>query len=273
MSTNSWNWNLTIQKMIWLVKHKNNIKKFVDVTIEKNLNNETIGESAEASICLVTNIVCHINNNRINPIIVNRLIKKLKETNILDQLPSKIISSDGYKNGSIDFKLENGDTVSLKTLKYKDGKVCPQKLGQPTLKSWDKLWNQSWNGQLEKNSERWDFIKMNIHQYLNKMLQEVFCCDHLIIISDCIKNPKVTLYKTESLKDTINYFTNQDIIYSRENYEERWNEQKQKYSEMSSTIKLNINEKEIKIGEFQFHKSSRQVLKFRFWDGFLQLLF
>ena len=94
MSTNSWNWNLTIQKMIWLVKHKNNIKKFVDVTIEKNLNNETIGESAEASICLVTNIVCHINNNRINPIIVNRLIKKLKETNILDQLPSKIISSD-----------------------------------------------------------------------------------------------------------------------------------------------------------------------------------
>lgn len=263
---------LIVKKIVWVIRNKKYIHKFIINYLESTTNNETIGQSAEYSICINSNIACHIDNNRVNNIISNRINKLLKDNDILSNIPL-IIESCGYKNGSVDFKLMNNETLSLKTLKYKDGKVCPQKVGQPTLKSWDKIWNTNWNGELNKNKNRWDFIKSNIHNYLNIMLEGIFCCDYLIIIKNCSYFPSINLYKKNKLKNKLNYFTNQEVLYSRELYEERWNEKKQKYSEMSSTIKLIINGNEIKVGEFQFHKSSRQELKFRFWGEFIQMLF
>ena len=48
-------------------------------------------------------------------------------------------------------QLLNGQTLSLKTLRYNDGKVYPQKVGQPKLTSWDKIWNKDWFGELDGN--------------------------------------------------------------------------------------------------------------------------
>lgn len=249
------------------------VDKFILMAVKHKLNNETIGQSAEYSICINSNIKCYIDSTRINKIIVSRLNKLLKKDNILHQLPSPITESCGYKNGSVDFKLQNGKTLSLKTLRYKDGIVCPQKVGQPTLTSWDNIWKQEWMGELDKNPERWEFIKNNIHSYLNKMLQHTFCCDYLILFKNCLDKPEVLFYDRILLKEKLNYFTNQEIIYTREQYQERWNEKKQKYSEMSSTIKTVISGEIITIGEFQFHKSSRKELKFRFYAKFLETLF
>ena len=252
-----------------------NVKKPVKKELSLNmvLNNETIGQSAEAAFCQIANIICNINEKRLCKTIVDKICVQLINSDILNKLPSRIISSCGYTNGSIDFKLENGETMSLKTLKYKNGKICPQKVGQPTLNSWDKIWKKPYQGKLDKNPERWIFIKENIHDYLNKMIAGIFCCDHLIVINDCMTLPSITLYSNELINNKLNYFTNQHIIYSKEIYEEKWNEKKQKYSEMSSTIKTSINNKIICIGEFQFHKTSRLQLKFRFYDTFIQLLF
>jgi len=97
------------------------------------------------------------------------------------------------------------------------------------------------------------------------MLEYLFCCDYLLLISNCSKDPQV-----EFLKKIKNYFTNQEIIFSRNTYEEKWNEKKQKNSEFSSTIKVKLNDDYIIIGEFQFHKSSRQEVKFRFFKKFIQ---
>ena len=236
------------------------------------MNNETIGQSAEYSLCKVAKIKCNIDPKRINIISVDKFYRLFKKENILERLP-EIKDSCGFKNGSVDYNLENNQTLSLKTLYYKDGKICPQKVGQPTLNAWDAIWETGWSGEFNKNPERWDFIRDNIHKYLNKMLEGLFCCDYLIIIKDCIENPRILFYNKESLKESLHYFQTQPIIYTRENYEERWNEKKQKNSEFSSTIKLNIEGNIIKIGEFQFHKSSRKVLKFRFFCEFLQMLF
>jgi hypothetical protein len=238
-----------------------------------NLNNETIGQSAEFAICIGSNITCYISENRINKNISNRLCSLLEKEEILKKLPDKISESCGYKNGSIDFKLKNGETLSLKTLKYKEGKVCPQKIGQPTLKSWDKIWGTEWKGELEYNNKRWEFIKNNIYKYLNKMLENIFCCDYLIILKNCGTDPYISFFDKKLLKNKLDYFTDQDIIYTREIYDEKWNEKKKKYSEMSCTIKIKMSGDLVNVGEFQFHKNSRKELKFRFWDGFLQKLF
>ena len=227
------------------------------------LTNETIGQSAESAICEVFNINCHISNKRIDPIVKHKIINKLKL--FINKFNYKVISSEGYKNSKVDFILEEKKTLSLKTLKRNDGKICPQKIGQPTLKSWDNYWKQEWGGKLEHNPARFNFIKNNIHLYLNSMLENLFCCDYLLLISNCDKDPYI-----EFMKKINNYFTNQEIIFSRNTYEERWNEKKNKYSEFSTTIKIVLDKENVIIGEFQFHKSSRQELKFRFFKRFIQ---
>ena len=90
------------------------------------------------------------------------------------------------------------------------------------------------------------------------------CYDEIIGIN-CEKNIKIEILKRPT---NINYFDNIDesnIIFTRTEYEEKWNEKKQKNSEFSTTIKLN----DLSIGELQFHKSSRKVVKFRFFSKFL----
>ena len=238
------------------------------------LNNETIGQSAEYALCKAAKIECNIDPKRINNIYVDKFYKLFLKENILEKLP-KIKNSCGYKNGSVDFNLENGTTVSLKTLHHKSGKIPPQSVGQNTYRSWDKIWGTGWNGVLNKNPERWDFIKANIHSYLNEMLQGLFCCNYTIIIKSSIeKHPTIIFYNSELLKEPLNYFQTQPIIYTRENYEERWNEKEQRNSGFSSTIKLNMGGSIITIGEFQFHiHKSRKVLKFRFCCKFLQMVF
>lgn len=260
---------LTCKRIIFMIKNKNNISKFIDIVINKTINNETIGESAELALSKVHNISCTIDTKRTNPIITKRLYQALLNTNI--KLPSPIVESCGAKNGSVDFKLENGETLSLKTLKNKDGKVCPQKCGQPTLRSWDKQWGQPFNGELSNNPKRWKFIRDNIYTYLNRMLQGVFCCDHLMIIKNCFRNPTLEYFGRNDIPS--DYFNNQTIIFTREEYEERFNVKRKKNSEMSCTIKMILKEEEIRIGEFQFHKSSRQQVKFRFYNTFLDELF
>lgn len=249
-------------------------KKKKNKKSNNNHNNETIGQCAEAAVCEYYNIENCISEQRLDDNIKQKIIKLFKDTNLKNKVSHKIIESCGYKNGSIDFKLEGDKTLSLKTLKWKGGKICPQKVGQPTLKSWDNIWNKEFSGAVDKNSERWNFIKSNIHKYLNRMLEGVFCCDNLLIIKNCSsETPCLVYYETESLKKKLDYFKDQIIFYTREEYEERWNEKKQKNSEMSSTILMDLSGKRIVIGEFQFHKNSRKELKFRFMDTFLEKLF
>jgi len=64
------------------------------------------------------NVYCHINKDRRSSIIERLVTKQILDQNILKELPCKVKSSVGYKNGSIDFILENNET-----LKYKKGKI------------------------------------------------------------------------------------------------------------------------------------------------------
>lgn len=225
------------------------------------MNNETIGQSCEYAICKIFNINCEINESRINSEVVNSVVIEFNK--VKDNLPI-ITESIGYKNLYKDFETTEG-SLSLKSLKKYNGKICPQTIGQPTLKKWDKIWGNEFNGDIKYNEQRFNYIKSNIHMYLNAMLYNTYCCDHLIIISNVEKTPKIEYYKKPS---NINYFTNEPLIFTRDVYEERWNEKKQKYNEFATTIKMGA----IIIGEFQFHKNSRQELKFRFFKSFLSTL-
>jgi len=220
------------------------------------MNNETIGQTAEYALCTLFSIPCSIKKERINDVICESIVNQCKDFTF-----PKVIESVGYKNGSVDYICEHNETLSLKTLKNNDGKMCPQVIGQPTLKRWDQYWKLDFNGDLSKNPMRFEWIMANIHTFLNEMLKYIYCCDHLILISNCRGTPYIEYLR----KIPPTYFTHQTIEYTRDVYEEKYNPLKQKYSEFSTTLKLDG----LSIGELQFHKSSRKQVKFRFYKRFL----
>ena len=229
------------------------------------MNNETIGQSAEKALCLINNIDCNIDNSRTNDNIVNKIINLCNNTN--NNLPS-LKESIGYKNGPVDFITTNNETVSLKTLKRNDGKIAPQKIGQPSTKKFDEIWGLDYEkGLLKYNNLRFEFIKSNINHMLNEMLKNQFCCDITILIYNVERNPKMEVFR--KIND-FDYFTNKNILFLRNIYEEKWDSKKNKYSEFSTKVyMLNNNNLEVDIGEFQFHKNSREQVKFRFYKKFL----
>ena len=99
------------------------------------------------------------------------------------------------------------------------------------------------------------------------MLENLYCCNYLITIINCKKKPQVIL---SSSKPDID-FNNFKIYYTKDKYECKWNENKLKFSEFSTSVKTNINKKEFTIGEIQFH-NNRNCIKFRFHYNFLNLI-
>tara|TARA_X000001036_G_C20562236_1_gene758959 strand:- start:82 stop:879 length:798 start_codon:yes stop_codon:yes gene_type:complete len=245
----------------------NDKKKYIEIlneldTYMSKITNETIGMSAEKYICDAFNLPCDIESYRID----DNCIEKMHKSNIINVLEERNILPTkhiGKKNGPIDFEA-NDKTLSIKTLKRKQGKICPQG-GQPTYKSFDKKWNlieQTNNlDRLHSNQIRWQWIKKNIGLFLNHQRNNTFCCDYLLLISDCEKNPKAELLENKNYN-----FSKIDIEFTREKYEEKIREGKRP-AEFSTTAKGIINGKNVSIGEFQFHKNSRTEVKFRFFNS------
>ena len=264
--------NLTLkQNYKELFKHVNNQckkeekKEVKKKEVKKKNNNETIGMSAENAVCEYFNIEFNSGMHRVNKSETDKIKKVLEKENINKKI--NITKHIGNMNSSEDFITICSETVSLKINQRNEGKICPQK-GQTTFKSWDKKWEKDWNGSLEKNKDRFNFIKENISLYLNYMLKQTFCCDYLLHITNCAITPKVNFIK----KPDLDYFKEQNIIFTRDRYEERYNSVKKSTSEFSTNIKMKINNKIVNIGEFQFHFKSRKVLKFRFYYKFLKLI-
>ena len=231
-------------------------------------NNETIGQSAEKALCQIFNIQDYIDETRVNTTIVNKIISEWNTNNIMNKLKFKVIESIGYKNGAVDFSiLENNNlkTLSVKTLKSRSGKICPQTIGQPTYKKWDEYFNQD---HTNSDKDRFMYIKNNIKSVLDHYLNHTFCCDYLMLISNCYDKPNINLINKPNITfSEIDY----NIIFTR-NYDNS-----NIGRSFSTTLKLETDTNVISIGEFQFHRkkengSGRNNLKFRFFNTFLSTM-
>ena len=239
-------------------------------TMASSLNNETIGMTAEFVLCLLFNIPNSIERHRwdtntANTMITSNLLDMLLEENVI---PMEHV---GGSNGPTDFMALNGEnetkTMSLKTLKKSDGKICPQG-GQPTYKSFDKHNNLVQKTadltRIQANQIRWNWIQTNIGTFLNEMQRKTFCCDYLLLLSNCSKQPKAELLQNKHYD-----FTKFDSIeFGRQTYEERPHSRKPgQLAEFYSTVIGTHNNETKKIGEFQIHFKSRLNIKFRFFNS------
>ena len=238
---------------------------------KKNYNNETYGISAEVAVSYVYGIKTSSSyEGRFNKKIVDKLLPVVRE--FKEKNPDIIINkSCGHNGGKADFIAtigsKNNQTLSLKTLMSNDGKIAPQNIGQKARNAWDKHFKTEFEGNKEKDKERFDFIKENISDYLNQMLDNLYCCQYFILIVDCKKTPKVILCSSKPNID----FKNYDVSFTQNEYKCSWDAENLRYKGFSTSIKMIYNEKRISIGEIQFH-NTRNCIKFRFCSRFLNTI-
>lgn len=245
----------------------------------QKFNNEKIGISAEIAIADTFNIVVDNRyrtrgDKEIITLLQRGILNIFFEENI--PIPSKHVAED---QNPIDFILENGETLSVKTNKRQLGKVAPQIIGQPSdetyfshmknellddIPEFDNIENELKKRELEDNYENRSKIFKEISiKYIDIIIQEYWKnlveCDYLLFFYNIVdknenisKNPEYIIV-TKELE--LPNFKKENFSFTKTL--ENWNE--------SNTIKYSVsnNEKPISIGEFQVHKN-RNCFKFRF---------
>lgn len=201
---------------------------------------EDLGKIFEMAICKLYDIEYDgkYKYSHEDALIIKDKIFKLK-----DKFPYEIKHT--AKGGSkYDFTyIGNGYTkyLSAKTSK-KDGKVCPQLIGQPSKKRFCELFELS---SLITLNDIKEYIITNITDLLKKYILYTFNCSVIYY-----NKAKDLLWFIELKENNSIKWEEYDIVFSHITKKKDWNE--------SSTISIsNIN-----IGEFQVH-NNRDCIKFR----------
>jgi adenine-specific DNA-methyltransferase len=152
----------------------------------------------------------------------------------------------GHLNGQTDFQLGN-KSVSVKSNCSAD-KQCPQNIGQPSLK----IFNKKFRTDCKNDDEVKQYFITNISTMVNRYLHNLFICDIIYFFEYRIgKVYKLTKLKNEPTFNNCTFAFNNDITQWRE----------------SNTLKvsycLDDKDKTLSLGEVQIHKN-RDCKKFRF---------
>ena len=149
------------------------------------INNETLGMSAEKVICDIYNLDCSNIKHRSYKPFESKLVEELKKAVL--KIP-KIISYEGKNKGlrggqsksTIDFKMVGNKTLSVKTTNG-TGMLCPSECGQPGTDTFDKYFGHLYNGKIDPDKARKLVIK-KIDQMLPIYFEHLFDNDFLLFI-------------------------------------------------------------------------------------------
>ena len=220
------------------------------------INNETLGQSAEKVICDLSKLDSSHLNDRSDEAYEEILTPLI--TKALNEIPTVIRHAGleegkrgGHSKSSIDFYLSKEQTLSVKTNKNSNMKVCPSEVGQSSWSVLNKYFREILQINNIKNLDRDNFkqivfnsINLLIPIYLNHLLS----CDYLL----WIYQKKSKFYYKIIKKNSLSNF-NWDIKnFSFTKNINNWNE--------SCSVRYN----EISLGEFQLHRNRSPNKKFRF---------
>ena len=241
---------MSIQKKEISEKISQEIKKdilnsniIIDEKVKVKVLTEDLGKIFEKSICLLYDIE-YDSKYKYSLEDADKLKERLIK--FKEVFPFNIIHS-AKNGGRYDFTGLDDLNIKLsaKTSK-KDGKVCPQVIGQPTKKRFCEYFEIDNSCDLEEIKK---YIENNLIKLLKKYYDFTFDCP--IIYYNKHKN-KLLFIKRNNM-DNINYsidWTKYNIEFSHIKKNKKWGE--------SSSISID----NITIGEFQIH-NHRDCIKFR----------
>jgi len=232
-------------------------------------NNEEFGISAEVAIADIFGVkISEDYRKRGSQEIIEKIKSVVNEAFFKYKIPHPIqhIAED---QNPIDFLLENGLTLSVKTNQGSLGKAAPQKIGQPTSNTYFKHFSHIIDEEIPETYEekRKLFKKISIEKIdvvMSEYWNNMFDCDYLIYFYDIISKS----YGSESIKEP-SY-----IVFGKSGENLKWNKEKFSFTQTIDSWNESCTVKycNVVIGEFQAHRN-RDCFKFRFnMDGILQLL-
>lgn len=205
----------------------------------KDKNNETYGVLAEYTICKLSRLECHINPSRIIlGLLTEDFFKCIR--NILSQIPKLNEFVGG--TSSIDFVTVDAKTVSIKTNISVQRKVCPQKIGQPTLRKFCEHF-MLYEKHITTNKAK-RYILEHPKTMVKEYIKYLFCCDITIWIRYYQNGWQYGIF------DITKFIDFKDNLFS---FTHDWTMKR------SNTLKYDRKS----IGEFQIH-GNRDNIKFRF---------
>ncbi len=240
------------------------------------INNETVGISAEMAIANAFEV--NVNSQyakRANNEIINYIQPFVRETFTEFNIPDPISHCAEYKN-PIDFILCNGETLSVKSNQFGQGKVAPQIIGQPTAETYFSIMDEylkfdislelesrGFEDNYESRSILFKDISLNrINEVINVYWEHLLSCDYLLYVYNVIRGTKLLdapRFKMFMKSHNPPSWNISGFSFTRKSIK-AWNE--------SNTLKYYNTT----IGEFQVHKN-RNCFKFRFnLDGIVKLL-
>ncbi|MDC4183527.1 hypothetical protein [Mycoplasma bradburyae] len=227
---------------------------------------EIIGVSAEIAIAEVFNLEIDENySKRANREVVDMIKPIVKGTFDYYKIPYpiKLIS---LNQNPIDFILEEGKTLSVKTNQKSKGNIAPQIIGQPTSKTYFKHFSNELKVRMpEFYKQRMELFKKitldNPLLVISKYWENLFKCDYLMYFYDFLDKDNKLKQKPEAIvfdKTAPQKWVKDKFSFTKDI--NTWNE--------SNTIKYDG----ISFGEFQVH-NNRDCFKFRFkLSGILKVL-
>ena len=238
------------------------------------INNESIGISAEVAIAKSFGVVVNPHYEaRSERAVVNLLMKNNNVLKIFERenipVPERHIAEG---QNPVDFILQGGKTLSVKTNQEGLGKVAPQIIGQPTAETYFSYLEKRFNGFSLKSAladenltdtyknRSYIFKKISMNNtvaVVNMYWENLFDCDYYLHLFnlDNYSNPLNNYVVLE--KEQPPAWDNEGFSFTQSL--RSWNE--------SNTLKYHG----ISIGEFQVHRN-RNCFKFRFnMKGIMEL--
>jgi hypothetical protein len=219
-----------------------------------DINNESLGQTAEKVICDLNGIDSSNLLRRSIPQLEIEIRPYLEDA--CKKLP-KIVRHSGLESGNhggqsksvVDFYGINNETISVKTTKNSNCKVCPSECGQPGGGTFDRYFRHLYNDPNEKIT--YDKFKAlcleKSHEMMPVYIEHLFDCDYLLWLYFDKRNKGYKIVE----KKSISSFAWLKERFSFTKDIGTWNE--------SCTVKYDG----LSIGEYQVH-NHRNNYKFRF---------
>ena len=216
------------------------------------INNESLGMSAEKVICNLYGLDASEIAHRSVPSLERRLTPVIREA--LPKLP-RLVKHVGTERGSrgsqskstVDFITEQDETLSVKTTMNSSFKLCPSECGQPGNDTFDLYFGHLYEGKIDYEKFK-EVVLSKVEQMLPIYLEHLFDCDYLLLVH--INSPD----------DGYNIFTKKEVRPFR------WERSRFTFTRLSTKEWLESNTVKydgVSIGEFQTHHH-RNCYKFRF---------
>lgn len=229
-------------------------------------NNEEIGVSAEIAIAKEFNVpVAASYIARGDETVVNMIQPYIKSIFTKENIPNPIKHIAEGQN-PVDFLLDGGKTLSVKTNQQFNKKVAPQNVGQPTSDTYfyhfRSIYGKDIPDSYSEKCKRFKEVSIaRIDEVMAIYWKNLFHCDYLLhlynIVDSCGALTKSVKYVVYPWLDSRSFDKSK---FSFTQKAESWSE--------SCTVKYSG----IAIGEFQVHRN-RDCFKFRFnMDGINTLL-